>query len=169
MDKIAVGAVRGWSRMDRQNSANICFDLIHGWPMHTFWNQYNSNTIIGKGNFRNTITIQYNQSIFLANTIPIQFQPFKSYFNTIHNTIHTQFQISSDTRRNINMDWNICMTVISRTQHYNLCCHGMRQFIYPEWVLTFWNRKSWKSWKWSKFLFSFLFCFDPFSKSCKLW
>ena len=30
MDKIAVGAVRGWSRMDRQNSANICFDLIHG-------------------------------------------------------------------------------------------------------------------------------------------
>ena len=28
MDKIAEGAVRGRSCMDRQNSANICFDLI---------------------------------------------------------------------------------------------------------------------------------------------
>ena len=33
----------------------------------------------------------------LANTIPIQFQPFKSFFNTIHNTIHEYFQISPNT------------------------------------------------------------------------
>jgi hypothetical protein len=100
-----------------------------GWPIRVFWDQYNSNTIISNSKSNNTITIQYNHSIFFANTIPIQFQPFKSYFNTIHNTIHRQFQISSGTRRNNNMERNNYMTIISYTKCYTI-------------VL------SWSSWNW---------------------
>ena len=55
--------------------------------------------------------------------------------------LHTQFQITSDTRRNINMEWNIYLTLISCIKHYKLCCHGLNQYWYAEWLLTFWTPK----------------------------
>ena len=114
---------------------------MQGWSKQAFWDKYNSNTIISNWNSRNTITIPYNQSICLSNTISTQFQPFKSYIKTIHNTIHTQYQFS-----NINIEWKIYLTIISRTQYYNLCWHGICHYKYAEWVLSFWTQKRGKTW-----------------------
>ena len=98
--------------------------------------------------FSNTITIQYNQSIFLANTIPIQFQQFKSYFNTIHNTIHAQFQIPSEYQEyhQIGMKYLSYITIVSCT---NITNGVMRQYKFSEWVLYSLTPKRWLTWIWS--------------------
>ena len=66
-----------------------------------------SNTLISNGNFNNTIQQMYFSGQYNSNTIPAIY----ILFNTIRNTIHTQFQICLT--QGETSTWNDIFTLLS--------------------------------------------------------